>query len=143
MKFQELKKVYKGRTFGQIMQEAEDEAKKFWDLGVSSVKDLIHPKYIAFVESNDSYHHIEIIEIEKPFTRGNSKCCKVKSEYNDYLVYTETDGIVESFKEDSRYEGRRVRYWVHQETGILGDDYYGFLLLPLKDGRYWKVSYNC
>lgn len=34
-------------------------------------------------------------------------------------------------------------YYVWQTTGMLGDDYSGYVLYPLKDGKYLKVSYNC
>lgn len=37
--------------------------------------------------------------------------------------------------------GKGVFNW--QQTGYLGDDYSGYLLHPLKDGKYLKVSYNC
>ncbi len=33
--------------------------------------------------------------------------------------------------------------YVYQVTGYLGDNYSGFLLLPLNDGRYFKISYSC
>ncbi len=33
--------------------------------------------------------------------------------------------------------------YIWQTTGYLGDDYSGWILLPLSDGRYWKIYYNC
>lgn len=32
---------------------------------------------------------------------------------------------------------------VWQTVGIMGDDYSGYLLFPLKNGSYFKVSYDC
>lgn len=34
-------------------------------------------------------------------------------------------------------------YYVWQTTGMLGDDYSGWMLFPLKNGRYFKVNYSC
>ena len=34
-------------------------------------------------------------------------------------------------------------YYVWQTTGCCEDDYSGFLLFPLKDGRYYKFWYSC
>jgi len=34
-------------------------------------------------------------------------------------------------------------YYVWQSTGCCEDDYWGWMLYPLKDGRYFKVHYNC
>ena len=51
---------------------------------------------------------------------------------------------IETLNEDSKYEGEEIEYYVWQTTGYMGDDYSGFLLLPLLDGkRFWKVGYSC
>lgn len=34
-------------------------------------------------------------------------------------------------------------YCIWQTCGIMGDDYYGYLLFPLKNGKYFKVNYAC
>lgn len=34
-------------------------------------------------------------------------------------------------------------YYIWQTVGMLGDDYSGFLLYPLNDGRFFKISYSC
>jgi hypothetical protein len=34
-------------------------------------------------------------------------------------------------------------YYVWQTTGCCEDDYSGFILFPLKDGRYYKFWYSC
>ena len=34
-------------------------------------------------------------------------------------------------------------YYVWQTTGCCEDDYYGYLLFPLKDDTYFKISYSC
>ena len=32
---------------------------------------------------------------------------------------------------------------VWQTTGCCEDDYSGYLLFPLNNGKYWKISYSC
>ena len=56
-----------------------------------------------------------------------------------------TTGEVEyMYGEEGEYEGEGIEYWVNQwSTGIEGDSYAGFLLLPLNNGKYWKVGYSC
>jgi len=34
-------------------------------------------------------------------------------------------------------------YYVWQTTGCCEDDYSGWMLFPLKNGRYFKVNYSC
>lgn len=34
-------------------------------------------------------------------------------------------------------------YYIWQTVGMLGDDYSGFLLYPLNNGKFFKVSYTC
>lgn len=82
-------------------------------------------------EENESWDIEGIVEIvltdEK--RRGYShkhQCARIKDE-KGYL-YT-----------DWNDEG--VYCW--QTVGMMGDDYSGYVLHPLKDGRYLKTSYNC
>jgi hypothetical protein len=134
----------------QAMIDSENELIAKWEAAKEELKDLIHPKYFDFAESNETYSSegiVEIEEVEVKERRGNYKeykHCRVKGGDGDYL-YMLTDGEVETFtKPESQYEGEKVEYWVFQQTGYLGDDYYGYLLLPLNDGkRYWKINYSC
>ena len=32
---------------------------------------------------------------------------------------------------------------VSQTVGCCEDDYSGFILIPLKNKKYWKISYSC
>lgn len=32
---------------------------------------------------------------------------------------------------------------IYQTTGCCEDDFHGFCLFPLNDGRYWKISFYC
>ena len=43
----------------------------------------------------------------------------------------------------TRFDGEGQFHWiVWQTTGVVGDDYSGYLLLPLDDGRYWLIDYS-
>jgi hypothetical protein len=123
-----------------------DKLESDWKQAKEQVKDLIEPKYFVFAESNDTYESYGIVEIEETEEKRNGypnhRCCRVKN-VKDYNLYMHTTNEVETYNDDSPYEGEPVEYWVWQTTGYLGDDYSGYLLLPLKDGRYWKIGYSC
>ena len=106
---------------------------------------LIEPKYFDFVENHDTYYSDGIVEAEKVnSTRINYpglECCKTKG---DSLVYIKTKNEIDCLDFESKYEGETVEYWVWQTTGCCEDDFSGFILLPLLDGkRFWKVGYSC
>ena len=43
----------------------------------------------------------------------------------------------------TRFDGEGQFHWlVWQTTGVCGDDYSGYLLLPLDDERYWLIDYS-
>lgn len=119
-----------------------------WQQAKEDLKGLIHPKYFVFAESHDTYFSEGIVEINETDEkqRGYSdsqRNCRIKDEEHS-LLYMHNTGEVECFYgEESEYEGEPVEYWCWQRTGIMGDDYSGYLLLPMNDGRYWKISYSC
>lgn len=57
--------------------------------------------------------------------------------------YQEVNGLhgYEKVKTRTFYSNMRITYLVRQTCGYLGDDYAGYLLFPMKDGRYYKVEY--
>lgn len=65
------------------------------------------------------------------FTKDNKEFCYELQDKDKEHLYEkqDTDGIFHNL--------------VYQRTGVCEDDYYGFLLFPLRDGNYWKVSYEC
>lgn len=69
---------------------------------------------------------LELTDEKKSGYSKNYQCARIKGE-KGYL-YTD-------------WNGKGVFNW--QQTGYLGDDYSGYLLYPLKDGKYLKVSYSC
>lgn len=126
--------------------QAQDELEQKWNKAKEELKDLIHPKYFDFAENNDTFYSCGVVEIVETNERTNGyrnkRHCKINDEEDLKLYLHGTDNI-ESYGEESKYEGEEVEYWVWQTTGYCEDDYSGFLLLPMLDGRFWKVAYSC
>lgn len=124
------------KEFYQSMwaEVAEEENKRLQerDSWKEKLKGLINTKrfWREMEEDYDSWWIEGIVEIE-PTGKSkegypNSVCARIKGEKG----YTYTD-----------YIGKGIFNW--QTVGIMGDDYSGYTLYPLKDGRYLKVSYSC
>jgi hypothetical protein len=121
-----------------------EEEKEQWDKIKSEMNSLIHEKYFDFIEDHDTYRNEGIYEIkltdEKKSGYPNYQCCRIDG---DSLLYMHHKSYLETLNEESKYEGEEIEYYVWQTSGYCGDDYSGFLLIPLSDGRFWKVSYSC
>jgi hypothetical protein len=74
----------------------------------------------------DGIVELELTDEKKSGYSKDYQCARIKEE-RGYL-YTD-------------WNGKGVFNW--QQTGYLGDDYSGYLLYPLKNGKYLKVSYSC
>ena len=85
-----------------------------------------------FFENNYShigYCHIKEIEYRNAF-HPNIKCYKI----------VEDDLNIDKVFE--RYDDVDFHYLVYQTCGYLDDDYSGYLLFPMKDDKYWVVSFS-
>lgn len=98
----------------------------------NKLKGLINTKKLwrEMEEDNDNWNIEGIVEIELTDEKRSGysrehRCARIKGE-RGYL-YTDW--------------GRGVFNW--QTVGMMGDDFSGYLLYPLKDGRYLKTSYSC
>ena len=89
-------------------------------------------------ENHDCWMPIGIVEIydadEKRSGYSTYQHVRIKND-KDKLLYMKQD-------EDEEEVGVN-HFCVWQTTGYIEDDYSGFLLLPLSDGKYFKVSYSC
>lgn len=117
----------------------EDKNKKSeWK---TKLKGLINVSglYRFLEEGNESWQPIGIFDIEKIDNSSSEReRCKLINEQEEYkwMVYERVGHIDEI---------RSVDHWYvwQQTTSMEGDSYSGFLLLPLKNGKYFKVSYSC
>jgi len=119
----------------EMMQECwkEDlkrlEERDSWRI---KLKGLINTKRLweEMEEENDNWDIEGIVEIEltdeKKSGYTNYQCARIKGE-KGYLYMLGSDN----------------KCFVWQIVGMMGDDYSGYLLHPLKDGRYLKTSYSC
>jgi hypothetical protein len=127
----------------------ENERKEAWNKVKEELHGLIHPKYFDFMETMESYHSEGVVEINEVEDKQNGypesqRNCRIKAEgYSGLYMYT-TGEVEYLYGEEGDYDGEGVEYWVNQwSNGIVGDSYAGFLLLPLNNGKYWKVGYSC
>lgn len=131
---------------GKEMAESDRKLKADWEKAKEEVKHLIHQKYFDFIENHESYSSEGIFDIQLTDHRAsrhpNNQACLVKN-WNDKRLFVHHTNYIESFDIESEYEGEEVEYFVWQETGMLGDDFYGYLLLPLSNGKFWMVNYAC
>lgn len=132
------------KELSKIMREEYEKQESEWIKTKEELTDIIEPKYFDFVEGHESYisnGYVNIIETKERISGySHYSHCRVS---NDSLLYIKHNIELETENSDSKYEGSDIEYWVWQTTGYCGDDYSGFLLLPMLDGRYWKVSYTC
>lgn len=127
--------------------KAELEFKEKWNITKQELHELIHPKYFDFAESNSHFYNEGIVEIYETDERTSGystyRHCRVKGASDIYLYVHCTGDIESAHDKESPYEGEEVEYWVWQTVGYAGDDYSGFLLLPMLDGRCWKIGFAC
>jgi hypothetical protein len=124
----------------------ENEQKQKWEQAKQELQGLIEPKYFTYAEINERYSSEGVFEIEETDKRNsgyeNYRHCTVK-DWQDNRLFMHNTTSIETLDGDSEHEGQRVEGWVWQQTGYLGDDFYGYLLLPMLNGKYWMVCYSC
>jgi hypothetical protein len=110
------------------MERKREEERDSWK---KKLKGLINVKRLwEEMEDNDSWDIEGIVEIELTDEKRNGyqnyQCARIKGE-KGYLYMLGSDN----------------KCFVWQRVGMMGDDYSGWLLHPLKDGTYLKTSYSC
>ena len=117
------------RTMDEQFREAMDECynweheqkKRSWRMF-----NLVHNKLKAC--SWDIKHYLEDLEED--------------GRWRSVGIVDSTKGY-EMQKEDSfTREDRAFKIWLWQVTGHLGDNYNGEILFPLKNGTFWRISYE-
>ena len=104
----------------------------------------LNAEAIEFVKANINYDfdlidldgvewkHEGYVEVEKT----DHKNCF----YPNYEFYNVKGEKLNYMKQDEDGEFHNM---VWQTTNGMEDDYSGFLLFPLSNGKYWKISYYC
>ncbi len=135
--------IKRERVDKELMEECHRAMDEFYEQEISlkneykkKLKGLINIKSLwEDLEELDSWRPegiVEVIETDKKRPNyPDHSCAEIKDE--PFLLYMKTECEVKGIN----------YHYVLQQTGYLGDDYSGFLLYPLKDGTYFKVSYNC
>lgn len=82
----------------------------------------------------DEWMHESYVEVEET----DYKSCA----YPSYTFYKEKDNEKSLLYMKQDEEGK-YHNMVWQTTGFCEDDYSGYLLFPLNNGKYWKISYSC
>lgn len=137
MMFEELDDFY------SITRMEWEKEKLEWENEKEKLKGLIDPIYFYFAETHESYVSegvVNIIEIPER-TSGYSNHPHCRELDNNHLIYIKNTINLES--KIPEFDNKELEYWVYQRVGHLGDDYSGYLLLPMYDGRYWKINYSC
>jgi|GEM_PF-1952912 len=140
--------VYNDLTARQGLVELEQYYKKEdqkWKDIKESIKTLIDPQCIVFVEDMDTYKSEGFVEIEIIDNKLlRQKNCRIKKGNQKVLgLFTHHVISLETIEGDSEHEGADIEYFVQEQRGYEVDDFYGYLIFPLKDGRFWLVSYSC
>jgi hypothetical protein len=139
--FQEISDDYKelDENFWKELAEEEDKRRVANKLELDFVKTNIDYD-IELIEEMlgdiDSWNHIGFVEIEKTDYKAGGY------QSYDFFKIKDSDDKKYYMKQDMSDENT-FHNLVWQTVGYCEDDYSGFLLFPLKDGRYWKVSYSC
>jgi hypothetical protein len=103
---------------------------------VMFVKDNINYDFDLILDSLDEldWEHVGYVEVEET--------SNINTGYPSYKFYLEK-GNPKSLRYMRQDDDGEFHNMVWQTVGHCEDDYSGFLLFPLNDGRYWKISYSC
>ena len=94
------------------------------------------------LDENDNWYPIGIFSIEETDYKSHHYPNHVFAK----IIDDESDG--EKWNQymktiDSEIRGIDHYYVIQWTTGMEGDSFSGYLLYPLKNGKYFKVSYSC
>lgn len=119
-------------AFKEVYEREKSEKQQFLDAVAYVEKNIDYPfRYISeYLEDCFYTKHIGYVKVER---HNFSK--------NEYSIVDEDKPypLFERQNDNSEYAFHCL---VYQET-MFEDCYHGYLLFPLKDGRYWMVGYEC
>ena len=132
----------------KTMNDAFSEMAKF-----EKQQEEINKKELEYVKSNIDYdfdfiqeilndvnwQHDSYVEIEKTDYKSNSY-----QNYDFFIIKGDFNGM--KFMKQPQFDENNNEIFhelVWQTVGCCEDDYSGFILIPLKNQKYWKISYSC
>lgn len=92
-----------------------------------------------FLREQEYYEPVCIVEVVK----SDNGFYKNSPNYKYYEEKNPRSKVYEYTKTTTDTYGNDIEYLVWQTCGYCGDDYSGFLLLPMKNGKYYKIIYSC
>jgi len=129
----------KHRDFIQLLIEEDKKDRALKLVWRKKLKGLINTTDLFnWLDEHNYWTPIDIVEIyntdEKKWGYNTYQHVRIKDD-KDYLLY-----MIQPYEDEIRGINH---YCVWQITGMSGDEYSGYLLFPLKNGKYFKVSYAC
>lgn len=77
---------------------------------------------------------VEVYNVDEKINGYNSyQCVRIKDDSDNKLYMVQPNSDIKGVTHNC----------VWQTTGYLGDDYSGYLLFPLSNGKYFKIEYTC
>ncbi len=134
------KEVYKEDFYDEIFNEAMNEVFKHQQeidnknkQVIKEVKKLINYPFSRIKEALEycDWKDQGYVEVEKTDYKDNN--------YPNHEFYRIIGNYTYFMKQD---ETKKFHYLVWQ-TSSYEDSYHGYILFPLTNGKYWKVSYSC
>lgn len=127
-----------------FMREGNESQNSEWDKAKEKMKVFLEPKYFCLVlEQEDNFWDegiVDIVRIEKgEVVDENIEHCVEKNDKTRIYIKNK---ICLGLHGNFGCEGEKVDYWIWQVNGYLGEDHIGYILLPMIDGRYWKIGYS-
>lgn len=124
--------------YRRLMEKERKAEKKLKNDFKKKLRGLINVTGLyKWLDENDGWSPLDIVEIkltdEKSSGYASYQHARIVNDQGKYL-YMKTDCD----------EIRGIdHYYVWQTVGFCGDDYSGYLLFPLKNGKYFKANYSC
>jgi hypothetical protein len=129
---------FEGPSMSDYFEEEVRREKKLRAKYRKHLKGLINiTGLFKHLDTNDSWNPEGIVDIE--LTDETSSGYRT---YQHARIVGDTSRRLYMKIPDDEIRGVD-HYYVWQTTGCCEDDYSGWMLFPLKDGRYFKVYYNC
>jgi len=124
--------------------DVQEEHQKQLELNsreIENVKTLIDYNFSfieEYLEDNDWWNHSGYVEVEL----SDYKSCAYPS--YDFYIEKGFKNVMHCMRQDDS-EDDTFHCLVYQSDGGYGaeDSYFGYLLFPLTNGKYWKIEYSC